>query len=219
MFTDSDNTPHQYHQYTMEEDGFHSISWDDAPPARATTGFADMSAVGAADDDDDDGFDKISATSPLHEDAPEPSTSRPPQPQTLARGAAPELDIDDLWGGRWMSVTVSDPVKEHEGSKDMYVSYAVKTQVSTAHRVLRNAPTDSQTNLPTFEKPSASVRRRFQDFVFLRDHLAKSFPACVIPPIPDKHRLGELFVCITELTLQSTSRVIGSRPSLLRSAG
>lgn len=134
----------QYHQYTMEEDGFHSISWDDAPP-RTATGFADMSAVGAADDDDDDddGFDKISATSPLNDEAPETSTSRPPQPQ--ARGAAAELDIDDLWGGRWMTVQVSDPVKEHEGSKDMYVSYAVKTRVSTApcaaDRPAHNRPT------------------------------------------------------------------------------
>lgn len=137
MFTDADYSvshlsrpTHQYHQYTMEEDGFHSISWDDAPP-RTSTGFADMSAVGAADDDDDDGFDKISATSPLHEEAPESSTSTSRPPQPLSRGAAPELDIDDLWGGKWMSVQVSDPVKEHEGSKDMYVSYAVKTKVST----------------------------------------------------------------------------------------
>lgn len=35
------------------------------------------------------------------------------------------------------------------------------------------------------------VRRRFQDFSFLHDHLAKSFPACVVPPIPEKHRLGQ----------------------------
>lgn len=35
------------------------------------------------------------------------------------------------------------------------------------------------------------MRRRFQDFAFLHDHLLKSFPACIIPPIPDKHRLGE----------------------------
>lgn len=34
------------------------------------------------------------------------------------------------------------------------------------------------------------VRRRFQDFAFLREHLAKAFPACIVPPIPDKHRLG-----------------------------
>lgn len=35
------------------------------------------------------------------------------------------------------------------------------------------------------------MRRRFQDFAFIHDQLLKSFPACVIPPIPDKHRLGE----------------------------
>lgn len=123
----------------MEDDGFHSISWDDAPP-RTSTGFADMSAVGAGDDEDDDGFDKISASSPLHEDHPEPSSSRPPQ----ARGAAPELDIDDLWGGKWMSVEVTDPVKEHEGSKDMYVSYAVKTKVSVSFRSERHLLTADQ---------------------------------------------------------------------------
>lgn len=33
------------------------------------------------------------------------------------------------------------------------------------------------------------MRRRFQDFNFLREHLVKNFPACVVPPIPDKHRL------------------------------
>lgn len=37
-----------------------------------------------------------------------------------------------------------------------------------------------------------TTRRRFQDFVFLRDHLAKDFPACVVPPLPDKHRLEYL---------------------------
>jgi sorting nexin-4 len=28
-----------------------------------------------------------------------------------------------------MSIEVRDPVKEHEGSKDMFVSYAVRTKV------------------------------------------------------------------------------------------
>jgi sorting nexin-4 len=36
------------------------------------------------------------------------------------------------WGGKWMAIDVRDPVKEHEGSKDMFVSYAVRTRVSLA---------------------------------------------------------------------------------------
>ncbi len=34
------------------------------------------------------------------------------------------------WKGRWMEIEIRDPVKEHEGSKDSYVSYCVKTRVS-----------------------------------------------------------------------------------------
>ncbi|KAJ3995537.1 Phox homologous domain-containing protein, partial [Lentinula boryana] len=45
------------------------------------------------------------------------------------------------------------------------------------------------TNLPMFSTPNPSARRRFQDFVFLREHLVKDFPACVVPPLPGKHRL------------------------------
>lgn len=43
----------------------------------------------------------------------------------------------------------------------------------------------------TFPSQETVVRRRFNDFVFVRDHLVKHFPACVVPPIPDKHRLGK----------------------------
>ena len=31
-----------------------------------------------------------------------------------------------------MSISVTDPIKEHEGSKDMFVSYAVRTRVRLA---------------------------------------------------------------------------------------
>lgn len=49
-----------------------------------------------------------------------------------------------------------------------------------------------QTDLPNFTSKNPSSRRRFQDFTFLRDHLTRDFPAAVVPPLPDKHRLGEL---------------------------
>ena len=91
-----------------------------------------------------------------------------------------------------MVIQVQNPVKEHEGSKDMYISYAVRTQVgkNVIRKLVWRTERSGQTNLKTFDTNPMVVRRRFQDFVFLRDYLVKSFPACVVPPIPDKHRLG-----------------------------
>ncbi|KAG8818262.1 intercellular trafficking and secretion [Serendipita sp. 399] len=84
-------------------------------------------------------------------------------------GTAPN---EPKWEG-YLIATVKDPVKELDGTKDVYVSYLVA----------------AKTNLPIFSTPEPSSRRRFQDFVFLREHLSKDFPACVVPPLPDKHRL------------------------------
>ncbi|KAG1885464.1 hypothetical protein F4604DRAFT_1726273 [Suillus subluteus] len=82
---------------------------------------------------------------------------------------------DPKWEG-YLIVTVKDPVKELAETKDAYVSYLVS----------------AKTNLPIFSTSNPSSRRRFQDFVFLRDHLVKDFPACVVPALPDKHRLEYL---------------------------
>ncbi|KAH7106931.1 hypothetical protein BKA62DRAFT_685544 [Auriculariales sp. MPI-PUGE-AT-0066] len=84
---------------------------------------------------------------------------------------------DPKWEG-YLITTVRDPVKELPETKDTYVSYLVT----------------AQTNLPTFTAPNPTARRRFQDFVFLRENLAKDFPACVVPPLPDKHRMGPALV-------------------------
>ncbi|WOO83937.1 Sorting nexin-4 [Vanrija pseudolonga] len=199
----------------MEEDGFQSISWDDATQ-RTNPGFADMSGVGGHDDldDDDDGFDKISATSPPALDSfASSSTATVRGGDSASRGGISTGGLGPdgtyTWDGKSMTIEVRDPVKEHEGSKDMYVSYAVL----------------SKTNLPTFKQPQASVRRRFQDFVFLHDHLAKSFPACIIPPIPDKHRLEYIkgdrfsseFVEKRRLDLQRFADRIANHPTLQRS--
>ncbi|KAI9320582.1 hypothetical protein BX666DRAFT_1852072 [Dichotomocladium elegans] len=35
-----------------------------------------------------------------------------------------------------------------------------------------------------------SVRRRYQDFIWLHDALTFEFPTCVVPPLPEKHRLN-----------------------------
>ena len=57
---------------------------------------------------------------------------------------------------------------------ETFVSYGIRTE----------------TSLPHFARSYMTTRKRFQDFVFLRDKLSKDFPACIVPPLPEKHRMG-----------------------------
>ncbi|KIJ66303.1 hypothetical protein HYDPIDRAFT_38670 [Hydnomerulius pinastri MD-312] len=124
--------------------------------------------------DEEDVFDSVtweSASAPYDVD----HTVQPTGPgfkQSTAGVEEPQGPHDPKWEGYLITI-VKDPVKELAETKDAYVSYMVS----------------AKTNLPIFSTPSPSSRRRFTDFVFLRDHLVKDFPACVVPALPDKHRL------------------------------
>ncbi|CAO3617238.1 unnamed protein product [Cunninghamella blakesleeana] len=61
------------------------------------------------------------------------------------------------------TIKVSDPRKENDG-QSTFVTYAIQSKKQTS-------------------------RRRFQDFVWLHNVLYVHFPACIVPPLPDKHRL------------------------------
>ncbi|KAG6832565.1 hypothetical protein H0H92_000194 [Tricholoma furcatifolium] len=122
--------------------------------------------------DDEDVFDSVTWESPAPVQAynSEPIPSGPGFRQSTTDST--ESPLDPKWEG-YLITSVKDPVKELAETKDAYVSYLVQ----------------AKTNLPIFSTPNPSARRRFQDFVFLRDHLVRDFPACVVPPLPDKHRL------------------------------
>ncbi|KIM47769.1 hypothetical protein M413DRAFT_22374 [Hebeloma cylindrosporum] len=121
--------------------------------------------------DDEDVFDSVTWESPNTNYDEEPSTSRGPgfRQSTFDSNEDPH---QPKWEG-YLHTSVRDPVKELAETKDAYVSYLVS----------------AMTNLPIFSTTNPSSRRRFQDFVFLRDHLVRDFPACVVPALPDKHRL------------------------------
>ncbi|KAI0319772.1 lipid binding protein [Amylostereum chailletii] len=128
--------------------------------------------------DEEDVFDSVTWESPAaqaYDADPEPTPSRPGFRQSTVEGEEERGPHDPKWEG-YLITQVKDPLKEHADTKDAYVSYLVT----------------AKTNLSIFSSPSPSARRRFQDFVFLRNHLAKDFPACVVPPLPDKHRLEYL---------------------------
>jgi len=72
-------------------------------------------------------------------------------------------------------VKIGDPEKHGEGVSG-YVSYEIQTK----------------TSMPGFEKPSFFVRRRYNDFVWLRQALEEKHPDCIVPPLPEKEQLHYL---------------------------
>ncbi|KAI9497102.1 hypothetical protein BDB00DRAFT_868938 [Zychaea mexicana] len=76
-----------------------------------------------------------------------------------------------------MNVRVEDPQKQSATMVQGYISYLVTTE----------------TSVETFSSPRPrSVRRRYQDFVWLHDALELEYPVCIVPPLPEKHRLAYL---------------------------
>jgi hypothetical protein len=49
-----------------------------------------------------------------------------------------------------------------------------------------------QTNLPEFEGPEKIVIRRYSDFEWLHDRLAKKYKGIFIPPLPEKNAVGKM---------------------------
>ncbi|KAL5314704.1 hypothetical protein ACEPPN_017349 [Leptodophora sp. 'Broadleaf-Isolate-01'] len=139
----------------MENDDFANISWQNDPAGRGGRPVV-TSPGGEAEDDgsgNTNGKRRGSGGGPLgrHADA---------------------MDLAGVGEGV-LECTVTQPIKENDGTKDAYVSYLVTTN----------------TTFPSFQKPTTTVRRRFTDFVFLYKTLNKEYPACAVPPLPDKHKM------------------------------
>ncbi|CAG8654092.1 5289_t:CDS:2, partial [Scutellospora calospora] len=108
-----------------------------------------------------------------------------------------------------MTITVTEPLKEFDGTKDAFISYLITTK----------------TTLDTFSSPTVSVRRRFQDFVWLHSSLSRDFAACVVPPLPDRHRMeyitgdrfGSEFVEKRRASLQRFLGRLSRHPTLQKS--
>ncbi|KAF9225434.1 hypothetical protein BS17DRAFT_778580 [Gyrodon lividus] len=160
--------------------------------------------------DDEDVFDSVtweSASAPYDVD-PRVHPTGPGFKQSTAGVEEPRGPHDPKWEGYLITI-VKDPVKELAETKDAYISYLVT----------------AKTNLHIFSTPNPSSRRRFTDFVFLRDHLVKDFPACVVPVLPDKHRLEYItgdrfspeFVERRRLDLHRFLERIARHPTLQRS--
>ncbi|KAJ5136256.1 hypothetical protein N7448_004810 [Penicillium atrosanguineum] len=89
--------------------------------------------------------------------------------------AGPLADAVDLAGigDGVLECQVDTPMKESDGTKDAYISYLVTTH----------------TDFKSFQKSEFTVRRRYHDFDFLYKTLYRKYPACAVPPLPDKQKM------------------------------
>ncbi|KAL8706730.1 MAG: hypothetical protein Q9201_000255 [Fulgogasparrea decipioides] len=96
-----------------------------------------------------------------------------PEPPPQAGEGADAVDLAGIGEQGRLDCTVGSPLKEHDGTKDAYVSYLVTTD----------------SNFASFTKPHMKVRRRFTDFVWLYKTLTAQWPHYAVPPLPDKHKM------------------------------
>uniref|UniRef100_UPI00398E7062 sorting nexin-30 isoform X2 n=1 Tax=Pristiophorus japonicus TaxID=55135 RepID=UPI00398E7062 len=116
------------------------------------------------------------------------------------------LQLDDELDGetRDLFVTVDDP-KKHVSAMETYITYRVSTKTT------RNE----------FDLPEYTVRRRYQDFDWLRIKLEESQPTHLIPPLPEKFvvkgvvdRFSEDFVETRRKALDKFLKRISDHPVL-----
>ncbi|XP_078070197.1 sorting nexin-30 isoform X2 [Mustelus asterias] len=150
---------------------------------------------------------------------PEPAASGGEKDQMLPNGTPVEtsspassssllnrLQLDDEPNGetRDLFVTVDDP-KKHVSAMETFITYRVSTKTT------RNE----------FDLPEYTVRRRYQDFDWLRSKLEESQPTHLIPPLPEKFvvkgvvdRFSEDFVETRRKALDKFLKRIADHPVL-----
>ncbi|KAI8626739.1 hypothetical protein F5Y19DRAFT_215433 [Xylariaceae sp. FL1651] len=128
---------------------------------------------------DPDNFSSISwqsdnnALGPAESSASLPNIeAEPPSSEDQHHGERLQRQDPGL-SGDILECTVSEPRKESDGTKDAFVSYLITTN----------------STFPSFQKATFTSRRRFTDFLFLSKTLSKDYPACAVPPLPDKQRM------------------------------
>ncbi|PWN98814.1 hypothetical protein FA09DRAFT_317585 [Tilletiopsis washingtonensis] len=149
------------------DDAFTSVTWDRRDDAALHSGSGNGAGASSSRTLDEGGFTSAPGPATPGIDGLTRHALAP-----LARGTHEADGEQPAWQG-FLRVQVCEPRKEHEGTKEMFCSYGIRAETNLAH----------------FSRTRLTTRRRFQDFVFLRENLKKDFPACLVAPLPDKHRM------------------------------
>ncbi|PIK32947.1 hypothetical protein BSL78_30241 [Apostichopus japonicus] len=119
----------------------------------------------------------------------------------LQRLAINSLSIDDQ-DTHDVFITVDDP-RKHVTKMETYATYKVSTKTTRGD----------------FDQPEYSLRRRYTDFLWLRQKLEETQPTHLVPPLPEKHsmkldRFGTEFLTTRQRALNKFMTRISEHPTL-----
>ncbi|KAL0137534.1 hypothetical protein V8B55DRAFT_1529229 [Mucor lusitanicus] len=142
-----------------------------------------------------------------------PTSATPPTTTTKSSFVPPKskpVELSNAIQVLAMDITISDPQKHQDATQGAFITYLVTT--------------NTQVENFSSSKPRP-VRRRYQDFVWLHTTLSLEYPACIVPPLPEKHRLEYIkgdrfsaeFIQRRQLSLQWFLDRISRHPLLQKS--
>ncbi|CAO3641176.1 unnamed protein product [Mucor fragilis] len=141
-----------------------------------------------------------------------PTSETPPTPtkSPFVPPTSKPVELSNAIEVLTMDITISDPQKHQDATQGAFITYLVAT--------------NTQVENFSSSKPRP-VRRRYQDFVWLHTTLSLEYPACIVPPLPEKHRLEYIkgdrfsteFIQRRQLSLQWFLDRISRHPLLQKS--
>ncbi|SAM04813.1 hypothetical protein [Absidia glauca] len=121
----------------------------------------------------------------------------------------------------FLEVEVKDPMTHgiaRHTNKEIHILYSpLYIFLGVGRKMYTDYEIICRTNLPTFKSKQSSVRRRYSDFEWLKDHLDRETSHVTIPPLPGKvftHRFDDLVIEQRREGLERFLQVVAGHPLL-----
>ncbi|BFZ16283.1 hypothetical protein BsWGS_19322 [Bradybaena similaris] len=158
--------------------------------------FKDPLLTGLDKESDDDGMESLDL---------EASAKSEEGSMSCSSSLIANFRLDDDYDGetRDLFILVDDPEK-HTSTLEAYITFRITTKTSR----------------PEFEGSEFSVRRRYNDFLWIRQRLEEKHPTHLVPPLPEKHSLKRMdrfsneFLKVRQAALQKFLTRVADHPVL-----
>ncbi|XP_048255712.1 sorting nexin-30-like [Haliotis rufescens] len=157
--------------------------------------FRDPLLTGLEKDSDDDGMESLDLDASARSDI------------TVSRSSSLIANFrldDDLDGETKDLFVIVDNPEKHTGTIESYITFRVSTKTTRSQ----------------FDTSEYAVRRRYNDFLWLRQRLEENYQTHLVPPLPEKHTLKRMdrfspeFLRVRQAALQKFLTRLADHPVL-----